>query len=124
MFSSWKIYLGIGIAFMAMLGLGYWYFSYSQDRIAKLEADKAKLEISVEEQKKTIAAMRDFTARQNEALKDLQENLSDAEAERDRLSNILVKHDLSELARRKPELIEKRINDATRKLLEELGGKR
>lgn len=122
MLSSWKIYLGIGIATLAMLALGYWYFTWSQDKIAQLEADKAKLELAVQEQKQTIDSMKAFQAKQAADLGKLQGDLSDSESEKNRLAALLAKHNLTELARQKPGLIEKRINDASKKMLQELSG--
>lgn len=122
MLSSWKIYLGIGIAFIAMLGFGYWYFTWSQNKISQLAADKAKLEVAVDEQKKTIESMQEFQRRQSADLVRLQNDLSESETEKGRLAGLLARHNLTELARQKPGLIEKRINDASKKMLRELSG--
>lgn len=122
MFSSWKIYLIVGAAVAVIAGLGYWYFSWSQARIAQLVADKAKLELSVEEQKKTILNMQEFQTRQAANIARLQSDLAAAEDEKAKLTVELAKHDLTALARAKPQLIERRINDASRKILRELSG--
>jgi hypothetical protein len=122
MFSSWKIYLGIGIGVTVLLSIGAaaWYFNWSQDTIAVLEADKAKLELVVDEQQATIASMKAFAEKQAQDLLALQSNLASSEVDKSKLSELLAKHDLTALARSKPKLIEQRINDASKKALKDL----
>lgn len=122
MFSSMKLDAMIAMAFVVMLGIGYWYFNWSQNRIAILAADNAKLTMAVQEQQDTIKSMKEFAEKQAKDLTQLQSNLSESEGEKSRLSEQLSKHDLPTMARKKPELLEKKINDASKKVLKEISG--
>lgn len=119
-FGKFKIYLIIASIIGLMLLGFYWYFNWSQNRIALLQANNAKLELAVEEQKKTIETMIAFQKKQNEDIKSLQNDLNSTLEYKNSLEEKLTKHDLEMLARKKPGLIEKRINDATKKVFDEI----
>lgn len=117
---NWKRLL-IEVAVVgSLLAIGYWYFNYSQTKIAALESDKAKLTVAVDVQKKTIDSLQKFMSKQAQNLTDLQKELADAESERAKLAAKLAKHDLEELARKKPGLIENIINQASNKEIQDL----
>lgn len=89
---------------------------------AVLVSDKARLEQSIAEQAALVdrysAAVKDYQAAQEKIAKDIAEmNVISAEA-RDaakKLDNTFASHQLGELAKRKPRLIEKRINSGSDK---------
>lgn len=111
----------IMLAIIAMLaGGGYWYFKWSQNEIALLRTNNAKLETAVEQQKKTIADLQNFQKKQNQDIRNLQEKLIESEGYRKSLEEKFLKHDLERLAREKPGLIENRINSATSKILDQI----
>lgn len=117
---NWKRLL-IEVAIVgSLLTIGYWYFNYSQAKIAALESDKAKLTVAIDVQKKTIDSLQKFMSKQAQNLTDLQKELADAESERAKLAAKLAKHDLEELARKKPGLIENIINQASNKEIQDL----
>jgi hypothetical protein len=117
---NWKRLL-IEVAVVgSLLAIGYWYFNFSQAKIAALESDKAKLTVAVDVQKKTIDSLQKFMSKQAQNLTDLQKELADAESERAKLAAKLAKHDLEELARKKPGLIENIINQASNKEIQDL----
>jgi septal ring factor EnvC (AmiA/AmiB activator) len=93
-----------------------WYYKYSQDIIMTLQANNAKLEVAINTQKETIASMKESFERQAAALTDLSAANQALNNEKDALSTKLMKHDLEELSRKKPGLIERRINSGTKKL--------
>ncbi len=124
MLSKLKIYAAIGVSILLMVGLGYWYYRDTQARLEQLSADRAKLETAVKIQQDTIQGMTDFYAGQAENLTQLQKDIASAESEKDKLAEKLSRHDLTALARRKPKLIENRMNAATRKVIEDLRGSR
>jgi len=117
---NWKRLLIEVVVVASLLAVGYWYFNYSQARIAALEADKAKLTVAVDLQKKTIESLQEFMSKQAENLTELQKELAAAESEKAKLSAKLAKHNLEELARSKPGLIENIINAASNKELQDL----
>ena len=116
-FKTYLIIAGI----MALIAGGFYvYFKWSQNEIAKLAANNARLEMAVQEQKKTIEEMVTFQRKQAKDLVDLQNDLNESRKYGNQLEEKLTKHDLEMLARKKPGLIEKRINDATKKVFEEI----
>jgi len=94
-------------------GMFYWYFDHSQKIIHQLEADRAKLEISVQSQRDAISALQMHAKDQAVQVTELQTNLNTANSYRDTLEKKLRDHDLTMLARAKPKLIEDRMNAAT-----------
>jgi len=109
------------LAIIAVLSGGaYWYFKWSQSELAVLRANNAKLEMAVEQQKQTILDLQAFQKKQNQNIRELQDKLSETETYRKSLEEKFLKHDLEYLAREKPGLIEKRMNDATSKILDQI----
>ena len=111
----------IMLAVIAMLaGGGYWYFKWSQGELALLRENNAKLELAVEQQKRTITDLQNFQRKQNQDIRNLQDKLVETEGYRRSLEEKFLKHDLEYLAREKPGLIENRINSATSKILDQI----
>lgn len=119
-------------AFLLIFGLvgavGYGaYYEYKdmQTRIATLRENNAKLQIVAEDNQRAMEEAQEFAEEMTARNQELQSNLQQAEAYKDELQGKLQRHDLSRLSLLKPGLIEKRINDATKKLwneMEELTG--
>lgn len=110
----------IGIVLLVVSGLFYWYYDHSQTTIRQLEANNAKLELSIKEQKDTINALQQHAINQAQQVVELQTNLNAANEYRSTLEKLLREHDLTALARSKPGLIENRMNAATVKLWDDL----
>lgn len=110
----------MSIVLLVIGGLFYWYFDHSQKTIRQLEANNAKLELSINEQKDTINALEKHAEDQAQQVVELQTNLNAANSYRATLEKLLREHDLTALARSKPGLIENRMNTATAKLWDDL----
>ena len=82
--------------------------------------NNAKLEIANEENQATIKQMAKNAERLNELTDQLGQDLRKAEAYGDELRNTLNKHNLTHLANKKPGMIEKRMQNATDKLWDDL----
>ena len=93
-----------------------WYYKYSQGVIRTLTENNAKLEIAIETQKATMEAMQKSFELQAAALTSLSVSNQTLSLEKEALSTKLMKHDLEELSKRKPGLIETRINNGTKDL--------
>ena len=97
---------------------GWYYYKDTQARIQTLTENSAKLEIATKLQKSTIniliADAEKFAKLNNE----LQTKLIKANDYKNELLAKFRKHNLTRLSLQKPDLVEKRINNGTRKLLE------
>ena len=105
------------VMFLLMVAMGggvYWYYNDTQERIAILTENNAKLETAVQTNEEALASQRaSFEAMQVENQK-LQAEFQ-AISERNRsLENRLSRHDIGASAVAKPGLTEKILNNATK----------
>ena len=117
-----KIYMLI-IVVGLLGGVGYGAYAYYQDtqqRIATLQTNNAKLETVAKTNELTITSMQKNQEKFATLNKDLQMKLNEAEEYGDDLRKKLHKHNLTRLSIKKPGLIEKRINDGTKKLFKSI----
>ena len=104
-------------------GVGYGAYAYYQDtqqRIATLQQNNAKLETVAKTNETTINSLKESQEKFATLNKELQYNLNEAERYGDELRKKLHKHNLTRLSIKKPGLIEKRINDGTQKLFDNI----
>lgn len=104
--------------FVVLSGSFYAYYEVSTSKIDALKESNSKLNIAIEEQKNTIAAIRSRYEQQTTSLTSLLASNATLNKEKEELSNKLMKHDLEELSRRKPGLVETRINNGTKELFD------
>ena len=116
--------LKLSLIFLVIMGVMaggfYFYYKDSQKRLAILTENAAKAELAVEVQKAAIISMKDSFEKQAVLVTNLQGKLSEAEDGYKKLSSKLRRHDLEELSRAKTGLMEKKINNGTKRLLLEL----
>ena len=117
-----KVYLFLII--MGVLGSvgygGYMYYKDTQDRIAILTENNATLEVAAQLQEETINTMIEDVQRNSELNRELQKELQIAEKYGDQLRNTLRKHNLTHLANKKPGLIQRKMQNATNRLWDDL----
>ena len=104
-------------------GVGYGAYAYYQDtqqRIATLQTNNAKLETVAKTNELTVKSLQANQEKFATLNKDLQMKLNEAEEYGDDLRKKLHKHNLTRLSIKKPGLIEKRINDGTKKLFKSI----
>ena len=104
-------------------GVGYGAYAYYQDtqqRIATLQTNNAKLETVSKQNELTVKSLQANQEKVAILNKDLQMKLDQAEEYGDDLRKKLHKHNLTRLSIKKPGLIEKRINDGTKKLFKSI----
>jgi hypothetical protein len=94
----------------------YYYYKDTQQRIQILTENTAKLETAKQLQDDTINAMIEDREKFDELNKELQASLDKANVYKDVLIGKLRKHDLAKLSLKKPGLVEKKINNGTKKL--------
>lgn len=98
----------------------YVYYQSSQHKISALTEANMKLSLAVQEQARTIATIQEKYKQQTAALNALSVSNATLSVEKDALSTKLMKHDLEELSKRKPALVESRINNGTKELFSSL----
>ena len=104
---------------------GWYYYKDTQARIQTLTENSAKLEVATQQQEMTINTLVEDAEKYRELNKDLNIKLEAANEYKNKLIGKLRKHNLAKLSMQKPGLVEKKINNGTKKLfksLEELTG--
>ena len=119
MIKLYAIIIIVGILGGAAYGAKY-YYDTTQNTIATLRDNNAKLEVANQTNQATINKMGEDTKRLNELTNQLNVDLRKSEKYGDELRNTLNKHNLTHLANKKPGLIEKRMQNATDKLWDDL----
>ena len=119
MFRLYAILIVVGLLGGAAYGAKY-YYDTTQNTIASLRENNAKLEVANETNQATIKQMGQDTARLNDLTNQLALDLQTSEKYGDELRSTLNKHNLTHLANKKPGLIEKRMQNATDKLWDDL----
>ena len=117
-----KLY-GIIILVAILGGVGYgakYYYDTTQNTIAQLRENNAKLETANQLNQETIAQQQKDAIQLAELNNQLTVDLQKAEQYGDELRATLNKHDLTHLANKKPGLIERRMQNATDKLWDDL----
>ena len=99
---------------------GYYYYKDTQSRIQTLTENNSKLEVATQQQEQTINTLIEDREKFEELNKELQVKLDKANQYRDTLIDKLRKHDLAKLSLKKPGLVEKKINNGTKKLFRSL----
>ena len=108
-------------AVMITMGLAFsWYYKDTQERMGVLRENAAKLEVAVRANEEALAATQADAARNAALNLELQTKLQVSEKYGDELRATLQKHNLTMLAIKKPGLIEQRMNDATKKLFDDI----
>ena len=106
-----QLFIGIIVA-MALGG----YFLYQQNESLKIE--NLAFQVRDQEQTATIKAQQESFERQSSALNNMTARNAEIEGEMNRYLDIFKRHNLNKLAIAKPGLIEKRVNDGTKKVFE------
>ena len=118
MFSSIRIAI-ILVIITAAAG-GVFYVKKLQSDLETARANVAKMEIAVQTSEQSLKLEREENVRLGELNSQLSSDLQKAEAYGDELRATLQKHNLTHLANKKPGLIEKRMQNATNKLWDDL----
>ena len=112
-----KILMGIIVAMVLAFGTYYWL---TEKRLTILTENNAKLSIAAKTNQDTIDQLKTSNEASQVAISELNTKLKASEAYGDELARKLRKHDLTMLTLKKPGLIERRVNSATKKIFEEL----
>jgi len=118
MFSSIKI--ALIFIMLAGAGGGIFYVKNLKSNLEIARLNNAKLEQAVETSEASLKLLKEDNARLTELSNKLSNDLRKAEQYGDELRATLNKHNLTHLANKKPGLIEKRMQNATDKLWDDL----
>ena len=99
---------------------GYYYYKDTPSRIQPRTENNVKIMAAKEAQDNTINTLIADREKFDKLNKQLQVKLDKANEYRDTLIDKLRKHDLAKLSMKKPGLVEKRINNGTKKLFRSL----
>ena len=99
---------------------GYYYYKDTQSRIQTLTENNAKIMAAKAAQDNTINTLIADREKFDELNKELQLDLDKANDYKNTIIDKLRKHDLAKLSMKKPGLVEKRINNGTKKLFRSL----
>lgn len=105
---------------LAAAGGAYLYVNNLQKNLEIARANNAKLEIGLQTSEASLATLRADNERLNNLATQLNSDLLKSEQYGDELRATLNKHNLTHLANKKPGLIEKRMQNATDKLWDDL----
>ncbi len=103
-----------------LAGGGYFYYTDTQNTIAQLRTNNAQLKIVAEDNERTINAMKEDAETNAQLAAELTLELQESEQRRNALINTFSRHDLTNLALKKPGLIEKRLNNGTEKAFDDI----
>lgn len=109
--------IGIGVAIIAA---AYFYVSSTQSKISDLSKDVQKYKTAHESCELTLKTFKENITEQENNIRLLGNHLVNAESYNDFLRSKLGSHNLTYLALEKPGLIERRINDATKKVFADI----
>jgi len=111
----------IVLGVLASVGYGaIWYYNDTQQRIATLRENNAKLEVAIETSEASVELLKQDMARFADLNNQLQTQLQKAEEYGNELQSKLRRHNLTALALKKPGLLEGKMNGATAKLWRDL----
>lgn len=103
-----------------IIGGAYFYYTTSQSKIEELTESKVTLEQQNRRQQEQIRMLSNDITRITEQQNQLQARLREAEQYHDDLQAMFRRHNFTNLVLQRPGLIERRVNDATREVFEEL----
>jgi len=117
---GFKLAIILGALLLASLAGSASYIKYLNNQMAVLKGNQVILENQIEEQNASIDAYLKKQEQVSFQLKSMEAEKNEALREFNSLRDKFSKHDMNSLALAKPKLIEKRVNNGTRKVKEAL----
>ena len=104
---------------VAFFGGAFYYYKDTQARLQQAAENLAKAETAAKANEEAVRKLTEHAEEMQLAMDGLQNDLKAAEAYQDKLAQKLRKHNLTLLTMKKPGPVETRVNNASKKLLEE-----
>ena len=98
-----------------MAGAFYWYYNDTQERMAILNENNAKLEVAIQTSEAAVEQLQVDFQIASEELNKVNTEFADIRRQNRTLSDKLGRHDLGNLAENKPGLVERIITGASKK---------
>jgi chromosome segregation ATPase len=117
---GFKLSIILGSLLLVSISGSAWYIDRLQDNISTLKGNQIALESSIAQQNESIKS---YLANQQQAQKQIQsleKDKQEAVREVTKLRTTFAKHDLDNLALKKPKLIQNIVNKGTKKVKEEI----
>ena len=108
-----KLALASAAMMLVLCGVFYWYYTDTQERIAILNENNAKLETAVAISEETISTLQADFQKANEELNRVNTEFAAIREQNRVLADKLSKHDLGVLGAGKPGLVERLVNRGT-----------
>lgn len=115
-----KIAIGMGVLLLATMAASAWYFKYSQGKLAEANQEIAAQTARAVSAEANLQAMRDDVAKQTRELNRLANELAENRRASQSLEDTFAEHDLNALVNAKPDLVQRRVNDGTRRVFERI----
>ena len=115
-----KLSLILGGLLIVSVAGSAWYIDYQADQISTLKGNQIVLETQIQEQNEAIENHLAKQKQTQNLLVFLEKEKQEAMRDVSRLRKTFAKHDLDELTLAKPELMEGKINRASKRVLENL----
>ena len=117
---GFKLSIILGGLLLVSISGSAWYIDRLQDNISTLKGNQIALENSIAQQNDSIKSYLENQAQAQKQIQSLEKDKQEAVREVNKLRTTFAKHDLDNLALKKPKLIENIVNKATKKVKEEL----
>ena len=115
-----KLALIMGVLLLSTVAGSAWYIDRLQDDIGTLKGNQLILEAKIQEQNEAIETALNNQKKAQTLMASLEKEKQEAMRDVNRLRKTFARHDLDELALTKPELMQGKINKASKRVLENL----
>tara|TARA_Y100000114_G_scaffold96776_1_gene90066 strand:+ start:374 stop:781 length:408 start_codon:yes stop_codon:yes gene_type:complete len=115
-----KLAVILGGLLISSIAASAWYIDRLFDEISILKSNQIVLETQIADQNESIKNHLEKAEKVQQQIQIIEKQKQEAEREVNQLRNTFAKHDLDKLALAKPGLIQKRVNDGTKRVKEEL----
>jgi peptidoglycan hydrolase CwlO-like protein len=117
---GFKLSIILGSLLLVSISGSAWYIDRLQDNISTLKGNQIALESSIAQQNKSIKSYLENQQQAQKQIQSLEKDKQEAVREVTKLRTTFAKHDLDNLALKKPKLIENIVNKGTKKVKEEI----
>ena len=115
-----KLALIMGVLLLSTVAGSAWYIDRLQDDISTLKGNQLVLEAKIQEQNDAIEAALNNQKKAQTLMASLEKEKQEAMRDVNKLRKTFARHDLDELTLAKPEIMQGKINKASKRVLENL----